>query len=78
MNVTIKIDDELCKQARHKAVDADMSLSKWVASVVAKEVGAEKRESPTMLDLLGAEDERGFEEFLPDCKADLERPIEFP
>lgn len=78
MNVTIKIDDALCRKARHKAVDANMSLSKWVARVVEKEVSAEMETPRTMLEMLGAEDERGFEEFLPDRKAELERPIEFP
>ena len=27
---------------------------------------------------IGDDDGRGFEEFLPDQKADLDRPIEFP
>ena len=78
MNVTLKIDDELCRKARHRAVDADLSLSKWVAGVVEKELRTEPKDERTIADLLGAEDGRGFEEYLPDRKADLERPIEFP
>jgi len=79
MNVTLKIDDELCRQARHRAVDADLSLSKWVTRLVEKEIKSPNvLENKTMAELLGAEDGRGFEEFLPDRKADLERPIQFP
>ena len=38
MNVTIKIDDALCKEARHRAVDDGLSLSGWIAHVVRKEL----------------------------------------
>jgi hypothetical protein len=38
MNVTIKIDDALCKEARHRAVDDGLSLSGWIANVVRKEL----------------------------------------
>jgi len=79
MNVTLKIDDDLCRQARHRAVDADLSLSKWVAQLVEKEIEwSQLPEKETMAELLGAEDGRGFEEFLPDRKADLERTLQFP
>ncbi|HKK19126.1 MAG TPA: hypothetical protein VJ952_10640 [Opitutales bacterium] len=79
MNVTLKIDDELCRKARHRAVDANLSLSKWVARLVEKEVERNKGlEDKTMAELLGADDGRGFEEFLPDRKSDSDRPIQFP
>ncbi|TVP79239.1 MAG: hypothetical protein EA353_06550 [Puniceicoccaceae bacterium] len=78
MNVTLKIDDELCRQARHRAVDANMSLSAWVAEVLKNAVYEAETPNQTMVDLIGDDDGRGFEEFLPDRKADLERPIEFP
>lgn len=78
VNVTIKIDDELCRQARHKAVDADLSLSRWVAQVIEKEINEVPRVGQTMVELVGDDDGRGFEEFLPDRKADIDRPIEFP
>lgn len=42
MNVTIKIDDALCKEARHRAVDDGLSLSGWIAGVVRKELAGEK------------------------------------
>ena len=78
MNVTLKIDDELCRQARHRAVDANMSLSAWVAEILKDAVHEADTPSQTMVDLIGDDDGRGFEEFLPDRKADLDRPIEFP
>jgi hypothetical protein len=42
MNVTIKIDDALCKEARHRAVDDGLSLSGWISGVVRKELAGEK------------------------------------
>lgn len=78
MNVTLKLDDELCRKARHRAVDADMSLSKWVAQVVEKEVGVQKREKKTMIDLLGMDDDRDLMDFIPNRKDAVERPIQFP
>lgn len=37
-NVTLRMDETLLKQLRHKAVDAHMSLSAWVVSTLAKTV----------------------------------------
>ena len=42
MNVTLKIPDELCKEARHLAVDESKSLSAWVAELLAREVKARR------------------------------------
>ena len=77
MNVTLKIDEELCRQARHRAVDANLSLSKWVAQLVEKELGAPIPDNKKMAELLAAADGRGFEEFLPDRKSEIERSIDF-
>jgi len=38
MNVTLKLPDELCKAARHRAVDEEKSLSAWMAGLVEKEL----------------------------------------
>jgi hypothetical protein len=51
MNVTLKLPEELCRAARHRAVDESKSLSSWVADLVARELGragtaAAKRRSP--------------------------------
>lgn len=78
MNVTIKIDDALCKEARHRAVDADLSLSGWVAKVLAKELSEADRSGQTLVEAIGMDDDRDLMEFIPDRKMDLDRPIEFP
>ena len=39
MNVTLKLPDELCKAARHRAVDESKSLSAWVADLLRRELG---------------------------------------
>ncbi len=38
MNVTLKLPDELCKAARHLAVDESKSLSAWVTELMAREI----------------------------------------
>lgn len=38
MNVTLKLPDELCRQARHRAVDESKSLSAWVADLIERAV----------------------------------------
>lgn len=78
MNVTIKMDDALCKQARHRAVDVDLSLSGWIARVVEKELSEANVGEQTLADAIGMEDDRDLMEFVPDRKLEADRPIEFP
>lgn len=53
MNVTISLEDELCRLARHRAVDEGKSLSSWLAGLVQREVcKASAAETRTLLDLL--------------------------
>ena len=40
MNVTLKLPDELCKAARHLAVDDSKSLSAWTAELMRREIEA--------------------------------------
>ena len=54
MNVTLKIDDQLLKEARHRAVDEGLSLSAWMARVVHRELSASGK-SPSLLESLGNE-----------------------
>jgi hypothetical protein len=57
-NVTIKLDDALCREARHRAVDADLSLSGWIADLIRERLGlapAARRPQKTLLELLGDE-----------------------
>lgn len=58
MNVTIKLDDALCREARHRAVDADLSLSGWIARVIHEQLGmasAKAQPAKTLLEMLGDE-----------------------
>jgi len=46
MNVTLRIDDVLGKAAKHEAVDAGMSLSKWVMELIKQELERKKPAEP--------------------------------
>lgn len=66
MNVTLKLDDQLCREARHRAVDAGLSLSGWMSEVLQRELRAAPPEkTKSLLEALGN-----------DSLADYE--IEFP
>ena len=78
MNVTLKIDDELCRKARHRAVDADLSLSKWVARVVEKELAEGTTAGKTMAELLRMDDDHDLMASIPSREEAAERPIQFP
>ena len=57
MNVTIKLEDALCREARHRAVDADLSLSGWIAELIRERLGLSVGGLPkkTLLEMLGDE-----------------------
>ena len=78
MNVTLKLPDELCKAARHRAVDESKSLSAWMAELVKREL-AEKRkpEGKTLAELLADPATSGKDFELPERKNDVERKIDF-
>ena len=63
MNVTVKMDDRLCREARHRAVDRGLSLSGWIAEVLRKELAADEHAKKGLLDALAMEDgaEKAFE-----------------
>lgn len=54
MNVTLKLPDELCRKARHSAVDNSKSLSAWVASLIERELHAPapKKQRPTLVEAM--------------------------
>jgi hypothetical protein len=57
MNVTITLDDDLCREARHRAVDEGKSLSSWLAGVIRKEVGkTPAAKLPSLLEMLRDDD----------------------
>ena len=58
MNVTIKLNDALCREARHCAVDADLSLSGWIAELIRERLRLSPiagRPGKTLLEMLGDE-----------------------
>jgi hypothetical protein len=58
VNVTIKLEDALCREARHRAVDADLSLSGWIAELIRERLGLSPvggRPKKTLLEMLGDE-----------------------
>jgi len=58
MNVTLKVPDEVCKAARHLAVDESKSLSAWMADLMRREVEARtaKPDKPkTWMDAMSVE-----------------------
>ena len=52
MNVTIKINDDLAKRARHEAVDDGLSLSGWVAELISEKLSG-KSTGKSLLEILG-------------------------
>ena len=41
-NVTLRMDEKLLTALRHRAVDADMSLSAWITSVLENQVRGDR------------------------------------
>ena len=76
MNVTLKLPDDLCREARHRAVDESKSLSAWIADLVV----AQLRPSipKTLLHALGDETLAEGVLDLPDRRLQKQRPVQFP
>ncbi len=78
MNVTLKLPDELCKAARHRAVDESKSLSAWTAELIKRELDPGViREQMTLAEMLGDSATAAIDFELPDRKLDVEREIDF-
>lgn len=54
MNVTLKLPDELVREARHRAVNQSQSLSAWMASLVRRELAAPADETERPMTLAEA------------------------
>jgi hypothetical protein len=77
MNVTIKISDQICRDARHRAVDAGRSLSGWITDVIRTELSRPALKKPQMLlDALGNEKLSDIEFHFPRDKGSL-REVDF-
>lgn len=79
MNVTLKLSDDLCRLARHRAVDQSKSLSAWVADLIVREVSASNVAAPTtLLQALGDESLADVDLHLPGRRTLPPRPVAFP
>ena len=77
MNVTIKISEQLGREARHRAVDAGESLSGWVARLIQKELAKGKAgRCGSLLELLGDERSAGADVEFPRSKSGA-RSVDF-
>jgi len=71
MNVTVKLPDDLCRQARHRAVDESKSLSAWLAGLVEKELSAPATDSRALRTFVDA-----FASEHPDWFYEKDLPLE--
>ena len=78
MNVTLKLPDDLCREARHRAVDESKSLSAWIADLVAVTLRPSAPASDTLLQSLGDDTLANGDFPLPDRRSQPQRPVEFP
>jgi predicted transcriptional regulator len=59
-NVTIRMDDELLRKVRHRAVDAKVSASQWIAKVLQDATAPESSREDTVRRRALRRLERGF------------------
>lgn len=79
MNVTLKLPDDLCRDARHRAVDESKSLSAWIADLVARELENPSPVGPvSLLEALGDETLADVDLMIPDRRSHPVREPEFP
>lgn len=79
MNVTLKLPDEVCRKARHRAVDESKSLSAWIADLLVRELKEKQPvNSQSLVEMLGDASVADGELPLPDRRQDRGRRVEFP
>ncbi len=70
MNVTLKLPDDLCRRARHSAVDESKSLSAWVVGLIERALKKpEPEHKPTLMEAMSLPD-------APDWFYERELPLE--
>lgn len=84
MNVTLKLPDDLVRQARHHAIEEDKSLSAWMADLVRRELENPELKTDEPKSLYEAMQTTNMPDWfydkefpLPDRKADKEREFSF-
>lgn len=84
MNVTLKLPDDLVREARHRAVNQSQSLSAWLAALVRRELAAPADEAGIPMTLAEAMRVPGMPESfyekdfpLPDRKETKHRDFTF-
>jgi hypothetical protein len=79
MNVTVKISDQLCREARHRAVDESKSLSAWLADLIKRELqNSPERSSRNLSEILSDPDTANQDFELPKRDRMKQRKVEFP
>lgn len=84
MNVTLKLPDDLVREARHRAVNRSQSLSAWMATLVRRELAAPETGTEDPKTLIEAMKVPGMPDWfyekdfpLPDRKATKHREFSF-
>ncbi len=80
MNVTLKLPDDLCREAKHRAIDESKSLSAWVAGLLERELAAGKEASPkprTLIEIFGSDEFTDRDFPLEDRRAGKVREFSF-
>lgn len=80
MNVTLKLPEDLCREAKHRAIKESQSLSAWVAGLLVRELAAGTAPSPqprTLIEIYGSDEFTDREFPLEDRRAGKVRGFSF-